>query len=308
MCGNSAYCWKTVLTLRRYGGTCDDVDALEPDLPGGRRLEAGDHAQHGRLAAARRPEHREELAAADVEVGERDRDEVAVALGDLVDRDDDGWLVGRRVGDRCSRHVRFLSDGSRPRKGAHASAPTVRAADHAATGSPASPRVVGASAAGGGRRRSAGSAGSASLPRRSPCRGCRRRSGTRVSSSARDARRARPSNQRGFSARRARVASQVRRRRRVAGVVALVDVVAEQRASGAAGRARRSAAAAASTSLLAARARAPRGAPARRRGCWRGTRARRSRRSRRTAGASRRAPRRAAAAPDARAPCGAAAA
>ncbi len=23
MCGNSAYCWNTVLTLRRYGGTLD---------------------------------------------------------------------------------------------------------------------------------------------------------------------------------------------------------------------------------------------------------------------------------------------
>ena len=38
------------------------------DRAGGRLLEAGDHAQHGGLAAARRPEEGDELAGADIEV------------------------------------------------------------------------------------------------------------------------------------------------------------------------------------------------------------------------------------------------
>ena len=54
--------------------------AVEQDPAGGRQLEAGDHPQRRRLARARRAEHREELAVADVEVDAVDGDDVAEAL------------------------------------------------------------------------------------------------------------------------------------------------------------------------------------------------------------------------------------
>jgi hypothetical protein len=49
-----------------------------------RLLEPGDHAQGGRLAAARRPEHREELALGDVEVDIAHGDELAELLRDAL--------------------------------------------------------------------------------------------------------------------------------------------------------------------------------------------------------------------------------
>ncbi len=45
-----------------------DVLAADDDGAGGRLLEAGDHAQHGGLAAARRAEEGDELAARDIQV------------------------------------------------------------------------------------------------------------------------------------------------------------------------------------------------------------------------------------------------
>jgi hypothetical protein len=63
--------------------------ALEADLALGGLLEAGDHARSGGLAAARRAEHGEELAALDVEVRVVDRYEGPEAFRDVVDRDDD---------------------------------------------------------------------------------------------------------------------------------------------------------------------------------------------------------------------------
>jgi hypothetical protein len=59
-----------------------DVDAVDEDAPLGRLLEAGDHPQRRRLAAAARAEQREELAAGDVEVERADRHHVAEALRD----------------------------------------------------------------------------------------------------------------------------------------------------------------------------------------------------------------------------------
>ena len=50
------------------GRDLGDVLALEADLPRRRLLEAGDHAQGGGLATARRPEQGEELAALDGDV------------------------------------------------------------------------------------------------------------------------------------------------------------------------------------------------------------------------------------------------
>ena len=45
-----------------------DVLAVKEDAAGGRQLEAGDHPQCRRLAAARRPEQTKELAVATVKV------------------------------------------------------------------------------------------------------------------------------------------------------------------------------------------------------------------------------------------------
>jgi hypothetical protein len=89
MCGNSAYCWKTVLTLRLYGGTRLTSIAVEHDLARGRLLEASDHLERRGLAAARRAEHREELATFDAEVGVLDGHEVTELLANVLELDDD---------------------------------------------------------------------------------------------------------------------------------------------------------------------------------------------------------------------------
>ena len=73
------------------------VLAAEEDLAGVGLLEARDHAQGRRLARARGPEHREELAAGDLEVDMVDGDDVAVGLPD-ADAADVG--DGRRF-QRC---------------------------------------------------------------------------------------------------------------------------------------------------------------------------------------------------------------
>src|SRR4029450_13969818 len=82
-----------------------DVLAVEQDPSAGDGLEACDHAQHRRLAAPRGPEHREELAACDVEVGVLHRDEVTEALGHPLDTDDDGRFVSAA---RLRGQERFL--------------------------------------------------------------------------------------------------------------------------------------------------------------------------------------------------------
>ena len=65
-----------------------DVLAVQQDPPGGGLFEPGDHPQRGGLAAARRTEHREELALGDVEVGGLDRDVVPEPLAHPVEPDD----------------------------------------------------------------------------------------------------------------------------------------------------------------------------------------------------------------------------
>ncbi len=57
-----------------------DVDAVEQDLAVGRRLEARDHPQRGRLPAAARPEQREELAGLDLQRDAVDRGDVVKPL------------------------------------------------------------------------------------------------------------------------------------------------------------------------------------------------------------------------------------
>ena len=54
-----------MLTGRLNGGSGGDVLAVEQDLARGRKLEAGDQAKQGCLAAARRTQQREEFIVAD---------------------------------------------------------------------------------------------------------------------------------------------------------------------------------------------------------------------------------------------------
>ena len=74
--------------LRWFGLESRDVLAADDDAAGGRLLEAGDHAQHRRLAAARRPEEGDELAALDVEVEVLHDGVVGEGLVDVVDAEE----------------------------------------------------------------------------------------------------------------------------------------------------------------------------------------------------------------------------
>ena len=60
-----------------------DDPVADLQLTAGDRLEAGDHPQRRRLAAARRPDEDEELAVGDVE--RQDRDGLEAVVIDLVD-------------------------------------------------------------------------------------------------------------------------------------------------------------------------------------------------------------------------------
>ena len=74
--------------MSRCGGAVEgDVVAAEDDAAGGRQFEPGDHAERRRLAAARRPEHDEELAVGDGEVRIADCDELAEGLVQILDAD-----------------------------------------------------------------------------------------------------------------------------------------------------------------------------------------------------------------------------
>ena len=65
-----------------------DVLAVEQDPPARRALEARDHAQRRRLAATRRPDHREELAGRHVQVDAVDGDDVGTErLDELLEAD-----------------------------------------------------------------------------------------------------------------------------------------------------------------------------------------------------------------------------
>src|SRR5207248_4847194 len=65
------------------------VHALAGDyhISGSRTLQAGDHAQRGRLAAARGAKQADDLARCNREVGILDGDEIAELLGDFADFD-----------------------------------------------------------------------------------------------------------------------------------------------------------------------------------------------------------------------------
>jgi hypothetical protein len=66
------------------GGDPDHVAAVEQDLAGGRFLEAGDHPQGGRLAAARGAQHGEELALGDAQVHLLHGPDVVAAAGEFL--------------------------------------------------------------------------------------------------------------------------------------------------------------------------------------------------------------------------------
>ena len=99
-----------------------DVDAAEFDHAGGRLLEPRDHAQHRRLARARRAEDREQLAVADGQVGALDGHDVAEYLADADQLD--LWIVNGGSGIR----VRLRAD--RPRGHGHRRNSTVLAQLH----------------------------------------------------------------------------------------------------------------------------------------------------------------------------------
>ena len=69
-------------TFRSRASTSLTDRAVEADLAVGRRIDAGEHEQRRRLAAARRPEDGDELAVLDAKIGRLDGDDVAPALGD----------------------------------------------------------------------------------------------------------------------------------------------------------------------------------------------------------------------------------
>ena len=100
-----------MLTSRLKGGRPVTSASPRRMTPAGRQLEAADHAQGGRLAAAGGAEHREELAAVDLEREVVDRGDVMEAFGDSLEMDVDlchsvpsGWeAAGDEPYRVCSR-------------------------------------------------------------------------------------------------------------------------------------------------------------------------------------------------------------
>ena len=81
MCGKQPVALEHHVGRALFGTERRDVDAGDLDRAGGRRDEAADHAQQRRFAAARRPEHGDEIARIDVEIEGRDGGERAIDLG-----------------------------------------------------------------------------------------------------------------------------------------------------------------------------------------------------------------------------------
>jgi len=85
------------------------VPAIDRDIPVGHLLEAGHHAEQGRLPASRGAEEDGELAAVDLKVEVADDVGFAVALGhsgkdDIRHRTDPSKVVGRTA-RRCRRRA-----------------------------------------------------------------------------------------------------------------------------------------------------------------------------------------------------------
>ena len=98
-----------MLTGRRLRRHARHVLAIDQDAAGARPLEAGEQAQQRRLAAAGRPQQREELVGADLERYLVDRGDLAEPLARPLDADDrrvrhPSHAFGRPAGSgRCSR-------------------------------------------------------------------------------------------------------------------------------------------------------------------------------------------------------------
>ena len=101
-----------MLTSRRYGRHVGDVLAGQEDLARVRHQESAEHAQRRGLAAAGRPEDREELAREDVEI--------EVVHGDLAGRIDLRDRAQRHGDDGITRHLRPPGGGSGRRCGRRA--------------------------------------------------------------------------------------------------------------------------------------------------------------------------------------------
>src|SRR5690606_29964583 len=92
-----------------------DVSSADEDATGRHLLEAGDHAQQGRLATARRPDQHEELAGLDGEVEVADRcDAAAEAFRDTLEAHLDGCAVRNRSGLGVGVMVDDLGGHSHP--------------------------------------------------------------------------------------------------------------------------------------------------------------------------------------------------
>ena len=72
---------------RSFGGTSLTIVAADEDVAAGDVLEARDHAQRRRLAAARRADEHHELVVGDLEVDAAHRLDLIVLLDDLAQRD-----------------------------------------------------------------------------------------------------------------------------------------------------------------------------------------------------------------------------
>ena len=91
-----------MLVSRSYGGTFSTASPWSRIRPSVGHLEAGEHPQRRRLAAARRAQQREELALGDREAHVVHRDEVAEALRHVLEPD---RLARRRFHRRCRFHL-----------------------------------------------------------------------------------------------------------------------------------------------------------------------------------------------------------
>ena len=96
-----------VAPMRRDGG---DVGAVEQDPPGARLLEAGDHAQQRRLAAARRTEQADEGAVRHGQAGLLDGERRAEALRNALENQPGQGCLPRAAAGVSGRVVESADD------------------------------------------------------------------------------------------------------------------------------------------------------------------------------------------------------
>ena len=78
---------------RSLGGTSLTTRSPIEDVAVGDLLQAGEHAQAGGLAAARRADEDEELLVGDLDVEVVDGDDIAEALVDVFEGDTGHWVI-----------------------------------------------------------------------------------------------------------------------------------------------------------------------------------------------------------------------